>query len=141
MTIDEAWLAMSQQLQTFVRSRLPCQADADDVLQDVYLKLSGRTASSGAIERIDAWLFQVARHAIADFYRRRPRSEEPVEDVADRNPASAANANGAVAAWLVELVELLPAKLRDAVRLAEIDDLPQAEVARRLGLSLSGAKS
>jgi len=45
------------------------------------------------------------------------------------------------AGWLDEMIRSLPAGYRDAVQLAEIEGLSQQEVADRLGLSLSGAKS
>ena len=43
--------------------------------------------------------------------------------------------------WLEEMVGQLPDGYREAVQLSEIEGLPQQEVADRLGLSLSGAKS
>ena len=49
--------------------------------------------------------------------------------------------NRLVGSWLMSMVEDLPDHYREAIRLAEMDGLPQAEVASRLGLSVSGAKS
>jgi RNA polymerase sigma-70 factor (ECF subfamily) len=39
------------------------------------------------------------------------------------------------------MIDVLPQTLRDAVRMYEIDGVSQAEIASRLGISLSGAKS
>jgi RNA polymerase sigma-70 factor (ECF subfamily) len=46
-----------------------------------------------------------------------------------------------VAGWLAAAVENLPDRYRDAVSLYELQGVSQAEVAERLGISLSGAKS
>lgn len=48
---------------------------------------------------------------------------------------------GHAAQWLPELIAELPETYREAVQLSELEGLPQHEIARRLGLSLSGAKS
>jgi RNA polymerase sigma-70 factor (ECF subfamily) len=40
-----------------------------------------------------------------------------------------------------EMIRELPEKYREAVQLAEIEGLPQQEIANRLSLTLSGAKS
>jgi RNA polymerase sigma-70 factor (ECF subfamily) len=46
-----------------------------------------------------------------------------------------------VAGWLPAAIENLPNRYRDAVRLYELQGVSQAEIAERLGISLSGAKS
>ena len=51
------------------------------------------------------------------------------------------NLNTEVAGWLSDMIEGLPTAYREAVRLAELDELPQREIASRLGLTLSAAKS
>jgi RNA polymerase sigma-70 factor (ECF subfamily) len=43
--------------------------------------------------------------------------------------------------WLDEMIGSLPDGYRQAVRMAEIEEQSQQDVADRLGLSLSGAKS
>jgi len=94
-------------------------------------------------DRIQSWVYQIARNAITDFYRRHmPRPGDSVEDVADLGPPDGAdNQNRAVGAWLMLMIDRLPQTLRDAVRMYEIEGLPQAEIATRLRISLSGAKS
>jgi RNA polymerase sigma-70 factor (ECF subfamily) len=143
MVVDDAWRSINEELRSFLRSRVPCQADVDDLLQDVFLRVSGNVESLRDARRIDAWVYQIARNAIADYYRRRSRSDEPVEDVAavDCPGNGPENKNESVAAWLPQLIEALPSTLQGAVRLSEIEGLSQAETARRLGISLSGAKS
>jgi RNA polymerase sigma-70 factor (ECF subfamily) len=58
-----------------------------------------------------------------------------------RSALSSATASAALAACLRPMIEALPETYRQAVPWSEIDGLTQREVAERLGLSLSGAKS
>ena len=80
----DLWHALSDDLRTFVRSRVRNESDADDLLQDVFVSVVEKIGSLRQVDRIHSWIYQIARNAIADFYRRRaPRSNDAVEDVAD----------------------------------------------------------
>jgi RNA polymerase sigma factor (sigma-70 family) len=58
-----------QQLKRFIRPRVSSDADAEDVLQDVWQKLVA-TLEDGPVEQIWAWLYTVARNRIIDRYRK-----------------------------------------------------------------------
>jgi RNA polymerase sigma-70 factor (ECF subfamily) len=141
--VEHLWNALSIELRACVRSRLPSESDADDILQDVFVRVVEKIGSLTQADRVESWVYQIARNAIADFYRRRTsRLPEVVDDVIDPQERSGDNnRNHAIGSWLSIMVESLPEKLRHAVRLYEVEGLSQAEIAKRLGISLSGAKS
>jgi RNA polymerase sigma factor (sigma-70 family) len=58
-----------QQLRRFIRPRVSSDADAEDVLQDVWQRLV-TALEDGPVEQIWAWLYTVARNRITDQYRR-----------------------------------------------------------------------
>jgi RNA polymerase sigma factor (sigma-70 family) len=58
-----------QHLKQFIRPRVSSDADADDILQDVWQRLIA-TLEDGPVEQIWAWLYTVTRNRIADQYRR-----------------------------------------------------------------------
>jgi RNA polymerase sigma factor (sigma-70 family) len=60
-----------QHLKRFIRPRVANDADAEDILQDVWQRLIA-TLEDGPVEQIWAWLYTVARNRIADRYRRPP---------------------------------------------------------------------
>ena len=57
------------QLKRFIRARVPSDADAEDILQDVWRKLI-ETLEDGPVEQVWAWLYRVARNRIIDLYRK-----------------------------------------------------------------------
>ena len=59
-----------QRLKRFIRPRVANDADAEDILQDVWQRLVA-TLEDGPVEQIWAWLYTVTRNRIADHYRRR----------------------------------------------------------------------
>src|SRR4051812_15974627 len=60
---------LGQRLMRFIRVRVSSDADAEDVLQDVWQQLA-TTLEAGPIEQVGAWLFTVARNRIIDRYRK-----------------------------------------------------------------------
>jgi RNA polymerase sigma factor (sigma-70 family) len=66
----------SKRLMGFIRKRVSNEADAEDVLQDVFYQFMGNTQP---IEQMSAWLFTVARNKITD--RQRKHKPEALEDV------------------------------------------------------------
>lgn len=126
------------ELQAFLRRRVADPATADDLMQSVWLKVHERLAGLCEADKVAPWLFQIARHALIDHQRRlRPTEALPPEISPDETDAQLPDLRPAVARFL----EVLPAEDREALRLTEFDGLTQRELADRLGLSLSGAKS
>ncbi|MCB0764150.1 MAG: sigma-70 family RNA polymerase sigma factor [Flavobacteriales bacterium] len=65
----------------FIRSRVGSDADAEDVLQDVWVQLGSQPELS-AIEQVGGWLYRVARNKITDRYRKkRPSALEDLSFV------------------------------------------------------------
>jgi RNA polymerase sigma-70 factor (ECF subfamily) len=111
----------------------------DDILQDVFLKASENLHSLKSRGSVAAWLYRISANAIVDHYRsRKPWEELPVDVVA---PESERDYVAELATCIQPLIADLPETYRTALVLSEIEGAPQREVADRLSLSLSGAKS
>src|SRR5215211_1136583 len=149
---QQIWSEFAERLRAFIARRVDSDADADDILQEVFLRIHRHAGSLQRRERLVSWLFQITRNAIADFYRapvrRRellagaphdldPRSEHAVSWVDERDAGAARE----LATCLGPMVAQLPPLYRDAVTLIDLEGLSQKEAAIRAGLSLSGMKS
>ncbi len=66
----------SKRLLGFIRKRVGNEADAEDILQDVFYQLVG---NNQPIEQLTGWLFTVARNKIID--RKRKHKPELLEDI------------------------------------------------------------
>jgi RNA polymerase sigma-70 factor (ECF subfamily) len=98
--------------------------------------------------RFDAWLSAMVRNAIADQLRTRQRHPILASDThreAEAAPPaideSDETARRQLAAVLRPFAERLPALYREVIILSELEGMPQAEIARRLAISVSGVKS
>ena len=135
----------------FIRARVESSADAEDIVQDVMLRMhrSVKTLSSG--ERLGAWLFQVARNAIIDHYRARGRTTEVLDpmtsaestanDVAGKAEDDPRRFERDATRCLDAFVDRLDGRQAEALRLVDIDGLTHKAAATRLGLTVPGVKS
>ena len=133
------WQDYRAALVRFVRSRVDDAATAEDIVHDVLVKAYARRDTLKSAEKVDAWLFQMTRNAIVDHYRAKRPSEELPEDLVA--PESEGSAREELARCLSALIPHLPAGSRKAIELSELQGLTQKEMATRLGITLSGAKS
>jgi RNA polymerase sigma-70 factor (ECF subfamily) len=137
----------------FVARRVDSREDAEDIAQEVMLRIHRHSAELEHAERMLAWVYRIAANAIADHYRRPARRELPSGQAADvpepdhepLTPVWEETGPDALrqelAACLAPLIERLPPLYRHAVELTELGGLSQVEAAAQLGLSVSGMKA
>jgi RNA polymerase sigma-70 factor (ECF subfamily) len=139
---DGIWENLSADLRRFIRRKVSDDHVADDLLQETFVRVHRGLPTLQEADRLAAWVYRIARNVINDHHRQGartalPLADDPVEEVDERSCCSPSSAGE----WLGEMIRQLPDGYRQALQLSEIDGLPQQEVADRLGLSLSGAKS
>lgn len=139
---EKIYTGFCEPLRRFIKSRVLNEHDAGDILQEVFLKAHNNIGSLQDSQRISAWIYQIARNAIADHYRKQSRLDRvyPGEDTAAGEPEELLE-NSEISACLRAMIEFLPQKYKEAILLTEFEGLTQRELSQRTGLSLSGAKS
>lgn len=138
---SQAWEEYRTRLLAFVQSRVGNPQDAEDLVHDVLARAYARRDTLENQSKLGAWLYQIARNAVIDYYRMRTPQEPLPEVVPAEQAEEDTNGRAELAQCLLPLIAALPAHYRDAVRLSELDGLTQRETAEKLGLSHSGAKS
>jgi RNA polymerase sigma-70 factor (ECF subfamily) len=137
---EAAWSAHRAALHRFVVTRVRDHMAAEDIVHDVLVKAHARPEPLRKPETLKAWLYQVTRNAIVDYYRAR-KPAEALPDELRGEPQDTDHAERELAGCLTPLLAGLPAAYADPLRLADLEGVAQQEVASRLGLSLSAAKS
>jgi RNA polymerase sigma-70 factor, ECF subfamily len=139
-TLENIWNEFAVKLGEFIRARVSDPATAEDILQDVFVKIQARLDQLEDPAKLGSWLYLIARNAIIDHYRTRKQTIEIPESLPADPPADDEEVRGLIAAFR-RMIDSLPEPYRDALVLTELEGLTQKELARRLGISLSGAKS
>lgn len=139
-------------LRNFIRKRVADEADAEDILQDVFYEFVQAYRLMKPIQQAGAWLFRVARNRIIDLYRKRKTDrlrEEPasLEDGESLNlddllpsPDSgpeAAFARNLLLAELDDALEELPEEQREVFVAHELEGKTFRELAAETGISVN----
>jgi RNA polymerase sigma-70 factor (ECF subfamily) len=140
-TSEEIWSKYHSNLLAFIRKRVNDKVAAEDILQDVFVRIHSRIESLENRSKLESWLYQITRNAIIDFYRSHKPLEELPEWLEQPQIGKEEANRRELSSCLVPMIQQLPEKYRHAVQLSEIEGRTQKEIAKIENISLSGAKS
>jgi RNA polymerase sigma-70 factor, ECF subfamily len=138
---QQIWQEYRAKLYRFVLGRVGDEAVAEEMVQDILARAYARRDTLRDNRKLRQWLYQIARNAIVDHYRKRRLVEELPDWLVDEEADARDDAEKDLARCLTPLVEDLPSRYRQAVELSEFEGFTQKEIASTLELSVSGAKS
>lgn len=147
---EPPWEELQGNLRAFIGRRVRNQADVDDLVQRVLLQVVRGLGTLRDAGRLYAWVYRTARNVIVDYYRTPAAAREvaagDTTDLIDAasEPAAPEDERAALrelAACMAPMVRQLAPSYREAITLADLEGMNQAEAAARAGVSLSGMKS
>jgi RNA polymerase sigma-70 factor (ECF subfamily) len=142
-TTEQVWEAFHIPLHQFIRRRVSDESAAEDLLQEVFLKIHQHIGGVKDARQLESWLYTLTRNSIVDYYRSQ-RPTLPLDAARDLALPEHLPDDDIVSELLPcvrSMVFSLPAQDRQALVLTEYQGLTQKEFGERLGLSFSGAKS
>lgn len=134
-----AWEAHESELRNWLRGRLGNAHDAEDMLQDLFLKAMRQDRKFCEIDNARAWLYEVARNAVADRLRLKKEQVELPEDLAAEHEEMPAVES--LAACLPRALSELAEEDCEALTRCDLEGMTQQDYAKLKGLTLPGAKS
>jgi len=150
---QEIWQQIHNGLRAFIAKRMVDEAAAEDLSQEVFVRMQRGLDGLKDQRRLISWIYQIARHAIIDHYRAPGRRREMPAGLAtdlEAHQSSSTRTTATedsgqlrteLAGCLRPMIERLSGEYRQAVILIDLEGLTQQEAAVQLGLSLSGMKS
>jgi RNA polymerase sigma-70 factor (ECF subfamily) len=139
--LESLWEQYCCQLKAFIHSRVADEDDVEDLLQEVFVRIHAHLCCLRDLSKLESWVYKIARNAIIDHYRSRRPGIELSESIPSEDETDAYDPEAVLALSLGAMVAELPAPYRDALVLTEYQGLNQRQLADRLGISFSGAKS
>lgn len=140
--ITSIWENFHKELKAFIQNKTRNTADTDDILQDAFLRIIRNLDKVKQSDNLRNYLYGIVRNTVYDHFNRKKAvflTDEP-NDVL--NDEEAHNLNSAVAECCIKpLINKLPDHYREALLITEFQDISQKELALKLNISYSGAKS
>lgn len=138
---EELLQAERVSVERFVRFRLSSKADAEDLLQDVYLTACQKFPQLRRKDSFKAWMISIARNKCNDYFRRKAAQYEIPLDALTEDELSDGRHGVSAAAAVRETMDLLGDQDKQILYLYFWKELPQADIARRLGIPVGTVKS
>ena len=149
---EESVSAYAQKIYNLARRMLASDADAEDVTQEVLLTAIRKLPMFRGESSLGTWLYRITVNAVLNFRRKQAHRQEhsvgePFCDLDQPGRVRAAltpesELVGRETKQLIErAIATLPEKYRRVYVLADVEELPNAEIAERLNLSLPAVKS
>src|ERR1700730_9472883 len=82
LSLEPIYAAIDADLRRFIARRVDDGAAVEDILQDTYLRIHTHLSDLRDTARLNSWVFQIARNALVDYYRRQPPTTTLLDSVA-----------------------------------------------------------
>lgn len=132
------WQNYKTGLKFYILKKVKDKETANDLSHEVLMKVYKSCCSEREIHNARSWLFQIAHNTTIDYFKKQQKFSNEVPEQAE----SEENTSFQDSASLVKpLIQLLPEKYATPLYMADIEEFKQSEVAQKLNLSLTAAKS
>lgn len=135
-----AWRQHRDELKRFLAHRSGNAAEADDLLQEVFLRVVAQEGAFCRVEHPRAWLFHVARNLLLDRLRM-TKAHVPLPDDLVAEPSSEVDPVERLSQCLPRVLAELAVEDRTAIVTCDLEGASQKDYAARSGLTLAAAKS
>jgi RNA polymerase sigma-70 factor (ECF subfamily) len=139
-SMETLYTNLHDRLCLFICGRMAYETEAEDILQDVFLRIHTHLDTVRDLDKLESWVYQIARNSISDYYRRR-RDQVELQDMPFEDAIPEEDMAESMVPYIRSLVEALPEPYHQAILLTEYEGLSQKALAEHLGISVSGAKS
>jgi RNA polymerase sigma-70 factor (ECF subfamily) len=140
--LEQTWTAVEDNVRGYLHNRLGGDAaTVDDLAQEVFLRLRNGLDGLRSAGSLGPWVMRVTRGVLVDHIRRR-RPSAPVEDlVAEEGGSEDREVIAALAGFVRERIDDLPAHEAQVISLVDLDGLAPADAAKRLAIGLPALKA
>ena len=133
-----------QSLLAYIRSKINSREDAEDILQNIFIRISANLGKLSDEEKLKSWVYAITRNAIIDYYRTNgskknialdARIEESIPDEPQ------VDATKGLDQCIHSMIRLLPEEYRDIIIDAEINGLKQKDLAEKYSMAYPSMRS
>jgi RNA polymerase sigma-70 factor (ECF subfamily) len=141
--IISIWKNFRIELLYFIKTKVKDEYAAEDILQEVFIKVYKSIEQLEDPSKLKAWLYRTTNNAIIDFYRRGKQSTLELDELEDVHGIEddTENMNKEISECIKSMLDELPDKYKEPLKLYEFNRMKHKEIAEKLNISLSGSKT
>ncbi|MCE3227150.1 MAG: subfamily polymerase sigma-24 subunit [Bacteroidetes bacterium] len=145
MELAEVYTKFRKSLFTYIYGKVNNREDAEDILQNVFLKMHTNIGTLSDKEKITNWLYRITRNSIIDYYRTTKNKKKKLE-FSEKLPADLMdeenddNTKG-MDKCLGGFIKQLPEEYKSIIIDSEIKGIPQKELSSKYDLAYPTVRS
>jgi RNA polymerase sigma-70 factor, ECF subfamily len=144
MEVTTIYKQFHSALLRYVKSKVRSREDAEDILQNVFIRISANIGKLSEEVKLKNWIFTIARNAIIDYYRTNARTKKvsvSYEIEADIPEADDPDPTKGLDQCMDNMISLLPAEYRDIIIDSELKGIKQKDLAEKYGMAFPSMRS
>ncbi len=136
METQKIWNWFNEQIYFFILKRVKNKNAANDIFQNTFLKIHRNLNQVNEEEKIKAWVFQIARNEIANYFNQ----EAKYKEILDPDQKNAVPEYQHICCF-DKFINNLPETYKDVIEQVYINGKKQSEVAKEMDISLANVKA
>jgi RNA polymerase sigma-70 factor, ECF subfamily len=144
MEVASIYKQFHSELLAYVKSKLRSREDAEDILQNVFIRIAANVDKLEEDQKLKSWIFTITRNAIIDYYRARASRKKLVvnEELNEEIPESEdSDATKGLDQCMTSMISLLPEEYRNIIIESEINGVKQKDLADQYGMAYPSLRS
>jgi RNA polymerase sigma-70 factor (ECF subfamily) len=137
---SQIWEQHSDKLKSFICSKVNGDDNCQDILHDVFLKISENEERIKWVEQPASYVIKMAQNAVVDYYRLKKKTAQ-LPGIDCINEEQQQSVIKLADCCLLSFIKALPPLYSQALILVELEGLSQKQLAVKLNISYTGAKS
>ncbi len=137
---SQIWNDFSESLNRYIYSYVKDTSIADDLLQETFIKIHLNLDKIKNVKSLKSWIYRIAHNIVMDYFKKQSKIKDDFI-IENYSEVEEENTEHSHKDCLKPLINNLLDIYKEALMLSEINGLKQNEVAKKLNISLSGAKS
>lgn len=139
---DELWNEFNEKLLNYIQSKVANSHDAEDILQNVFIKVFRGIEQLENQSAIKPWIYRITKNTIIDFYKKKkdvsvaPETLYVMEDEYD----DIDNMNDDISKCITNMIFVLPDKYQNVYDMYEKNEMKHQEIADALDISVAASK-
>lgn len=140
--VTHIWTDFHKELKGFIYNKTRNSADTDDILQEVFIKIIRNIDKVNQSENLRQYLYAIVRNSINDYFRSRKNITSDTEIPEQFSEVETQSLNTTIAECCIKpFINKLSDNYKEALLITEFQAVSQKELAEKLNISYSGAKS
>ena len=130
-------------LRNYIAARVSNSDDADDILQEVFIKISSKLNSLSDGEKLKSWIFAITRNAIIDYYRKNANNKTDITEkmINEIKPETDFDSTKGLDKCLKGFIQKLPEEYREIIIDSEVKGIKQKDLAEKYNLAYPSVRS